>query len=432
MYAGATGPGNITFNIDGTLSVKFDGYTTTDTGNWSLNGNNLIFNFLHSSLNGAGTTTTYDMVYNGTVTGNSTNFSMTNGQWVELFTNISDFVVTAYPIVQNLYVGTPLTSVGFTPLSVSSGSAPPYTYSVTSGTLPTGLILNAHTGAVTGTPTSLYSTANVVFSVSDANNVVSKTTSTVNFTVVTSPTLTCTLPLVLQNGQCVLSTATFSLSPTNPFVGIGQTIQLSVAGGNPPTSIIWSSLSTSVATVDQTGLVTGISLGSAIISAYDPSSLMNGSTQLMNGYTQLEVSDMFVQVTSASCMNLGSVSLFGGSTLYPATRVAGQGIASGSVGSWIEPSPDVSNGNLDCNQSYTVSTCNNWTSVHSVPIPGTGCSGSVNFCSRGPNDPPTTSFTGFIDMTAVTATSISFYGGMLNSSSGYLAGNSRSFPFTCP
>ena len=67
----------------------------------------------------------------------------------------------------------------FSPLT-PSGGATPYTYSYT-GTLPAGLSFSTSTGAVTGAPTATYATANLVFSVKDANNVVASTTSTVSF-----------------------------------------------------------------------------------------------------------------------------------------------------------------------------------------------------------------------------------------------------------
>lgn len=68
--------------------------------------------------------------------------------------------------------------------SVSNGFAP-YTYFVSSGTLPPGLILNSSTGVVSGTPTTVQGAANVVFSVKDSQNNQSSTTVTVNFTVTT-------------------------------------------------------------------------------------------------------------------------------------------------------------------------------------------------------------------------------------------------------
>jgi large repetitive protein len=52
---------------------------------------------------------------------------------------------------------------------VASGGAPPYTYAVTSGALPTGLSLNTSTGAITGTPT-VTSTGNFTITATDAAN----------------------------------------------------------------------------------------------------------------------------------------------------------------------------------------------------------------------------------------------------------------------
>lgn len=86
---------------------------------------------------------------------------------------------TATTTAQSLTVGTAMTS--FSPLTASGGTTP-YTYSHT-GTLPTGLSFSTSTGAVTGTPTAAYATANLIFSVRDANNNYASTTSTVSFTV---------------------------------------------------------------------------------------------------------------------------------------------------------------------------------------------------------------------------------------------------------
>ena len=109
-------------------------------------------------------------------------------------TNSVSFTVASAPTAtaaaipaQNLTVGTAISS--FTPLAGSGGTAP-LTYYVSSGSLPTGLSLNSSSGAVTGTPSAAYSTANVVFSVKDANNSVPSTTSSVSFTVSAIPTAT--------------------------------------------------------------------------------------------------------------------------------------------------------------------------------------------------------------------------------------------------
>ena len=100
-------------------------------------------------------------------------------------TFVSPPLATAITTAKNLTVGAAITS--FRPLVVSGG-ATPYNYSVSSGTLPSGLVLDTKNGIVTGSPKAIYPTANVVFSVYDANNRVAETSSKVSFTVNAAPT----------------------------------------------------------------------------------------------------------------------------------------------------------------------------------------------------------------------------------------------------
>jgi hypothetical protein len=69
------------------------------------------------------------------------------------------------------------------PFASVAGGTLPYYYFVSSGRLPDRVTLDPTTGLVSGTPTELYSTANVTFSVRDAGGIVAATTSTVSFTV---------------------------------------------------------------------------------------------------------------------------------------------------------------------------------------------------------------------------------------------------------
>ena len=103
-----------------------------------------------------------------------------------------NFAVSILPVVAiagattsiSVYQNTAITS--FNPFSSVSNGYPPYTYYVSSGTLPTGVTLNASTGLVSGTPTVIQSLANVVFAVKDSQNNQSATTATVSFTVLSS------------------------------------------------------------------------------------------------------------------------------------------------------------------------------------------------------------------------------------------------------
>jgi hypothetical protein len=71
----------------------------------------------------------------------------------------------------------------FNPLTITSGGTAPYTYFISSGTLPTGIQFNTSTGQVSGIPTVLQSASSVVFGASDANNVIIPTTVSVSFAV---------------------------------------------------------------------------------------------------------------------------------------------------------------------------------------------------------------------------------------------------------
>jgi hypothetical protein len=85
---------------------------------------------------------------------------------------------------QNLAVGAAMDS--FSPLTPSGGELP-YTYSIRSGTLPSGLKLDPVTGTVSGIPAAAEATANVTFGVVDANLSNASTTSTVSFSVTVLP-----------------------------------------------------------------------------------------------------------------------------------------------------------------------------------------------------------------------------------------------------
>ena len=74
-------------------------------------------------------------------------------------------------------------AISFSPFASVTGSIPPYTYVILSGTLPAGVTLNSSVGVVSGTTTTLYSSANVVFGVRDFFGNQASTTVTVNFVV---------------------------------------------------------------------------------------------------------------------------------------------------------------------------------------------------------------------------------------------------------
>jgi hypothetical protein len=121
-------------------------------------------------------------------------------------------------------------------IAVAGGTAP-FTFSVATGTLPTGLTLNTSTGAITGTPTVAGS---FTIQVKDANGVVG--TPTCPFTITSGPVLTC---------LAVQSTGAVGVPFNSPAPGVtGGTapFTFSVATGTLPTGL---TLNTS------TGAITG-------------------------------------------------------------------------------------------------------------------------------------------------------------------------------
>jgi hypothetical protein len=111
----------------------------------------------------------------------------------------------------NGQVGTAYSTV----LSASGGTTP-YTWSITSGTLPAGLSLNASTGAITGTPTAAVTSTPLTFKVTDSGSPAQ--TQTANLTLTIAPATLVISTSSLPNGQ----------------VGTAYSTTLAASGGTTP------------------------------------------------------------------------------------------------------------------------------------------------------------------------------------------------------
>jgi hypothetical protein len=105
----------------------------------------------------------------------------------------------------------------------SSGGTAPYTWALTSGTLPAGLALNAAAGAIAGTPTAVASATALTLSVADSSTPVQ--TKAVNLTLT-----------IAASGPVLLNITTASLP--NGQVGFAYSATLAATGGTTPYS--WS------------------------------------------------------------------------------------------------------------------------------------------------------------------------------------------------
>jgi hypothetical protein len=215
---------------------------------------------------------------------------------------------TANTTAQSLTVGTAMTS--FSPL-IASGGATPYTYSYT-GTLPAGLSFDASTGAVTGTPTAVYATASLVFSVKDVNNAVASTTSSVSFTVVAAP---------------VSLSATATTTAQNLTVGVAMTgfSPLTASGGTTPYTYSYTgTLPAGLSFSASTGVVSGTPTA-----VYATASLVFSVKDAINAVASTTSS---VSFTVASALNdTGQTQCDNGSNVMVACTPATKGNASGTM-----------------------------------------------------------------------------------------------------
>ncbi len=131
--------------------------------------------------------------------------------------------------------------VAYSSALLASGGAPPYTFSITSGSLPTGLTLNPSTGAITGTPTA-YGTFNFTAQVVDSRGTAAGTTTSNCSIVIAPPQITLTCP-----------------AATTGTVGVAYSSSLTAGGGVPPYtySITSGSLPAGLMLNSSTGAITG-------------------------------------------------------------------------------------------------------------------------------------------------------------------------------
>ncbi len=157
-------------------------------------------------------------------------------------------------------------------ITATGGSATGYHFAVTSGALPAGLTLNNGTGAITGTPTAAGLSTFTVTVTDSASNMGSQQYAVT----IAAGTLTLT-------GLAVSAPGSMGNPPT---LRAGQQAQLiataTLSDGSTPdvtNQVQWSSSAPTVLSVDASGKVTGLSGGTATITA---SYTLNGVTKTVS------------------------------------------------------------------------------------------------------------------------------------------------------
>jgi len=186
----------------------------------------------------------------------------------------------------------------------ASAGAPPYTYSISAGTLPAGLNLNASTGAVTGVPTA---PGTFSFTVQATDSALPAETATKSVTLTITPQ-----PLSLS---CSLSSAT---------VGVAYSSGCTAVGGTPPYSysLTSGSLPGGLTLDGSTGAITGTALAPGAFS---------GTIQVSDSASPPAVATATFSIVVMFGTTTGTGQPLFTLTAVPSTASPGQNIAGASI-----------------------------------------------------------------------------------------------------
>ncbi len=184
-------------------------------------------------------------------------------------------------------------------LSVSGGSGA-YTFSIASGTLPPGLVLNPSTGSITGTPSAL-GTYNFVTSVH--SSVVPDASTRTNGGGIQQPYGSSPAQIVVSSKQT--NGISLSISPSSATIpSQGQQQFTSQVTGSSNTGVTWSA---SAGTISASGAFTAPKVSSNTTATITASSIGNPSSQ----------ASATVTVTPAGALAITSSTLPGGNAGVP-------------------------------------------------------------------------------------------------------------------
>ncbi len=173
------------------------------------------------------------------------NFSLSSSaNWSAALATFAAPAAPAAPVITTKSLASATQNTAYTATLAATGGQMPYTWSIPTGSLPTGLQLNSSTGAITGTPTGNAGTSNFTVKVTD--NASNEATQALSITVNPPPSVnTTSLPSGTQN--------------------VVYSASLSASGGTAP--LTWSisagSLPAGLQLNSSTGAITGTPTGNA-------------------------------------------------------------------------------------------------------------------------------------------------------------------------
>ncbi len=201
-------------------------------------------------------------------------FQVTDAHGSVAFATVPNIVLFPELVINTTSLPNGSPGVAYSATLHGSGGTPPYTWSISSGSLPNGLNLTASTGLVSGTPT-MNQTTSTVFKLTDVNGATALST-TITIKITTPP------PLTVLNA---------SLPGTNG--GEPYSAALQAANGTPPYT--WTKTSGTLPpglSLASTGVISGV--------ATAPGSAMTFQVTDSKGATALSPS-LTIQFTDGTC-----------------------------------------------------------------------------------------------------------------------------------
>ena len=219
-----------------TKNSAISGASPTNTGgassSWSITSGSLPSGLSLSSTTGSITGTPNAVSSSASITIEATNSGGSDS------TTISITVQDEAPVIS--YAGSPFT---FTKNSAISGASPTNTggastsWSITSGSLPSGLSLSPITGAITGTPNAVFSTASITI---EATNSGGSDSTTISITVNDQA------PSISYAGSPFTFTKNSAISGASPTNTGGASSSWSITSGSLPSGLSLSSTTGSI------------------------------------------------------------------------------------------------------------------------------------------------------------------------------------------
>jgi len=154
---------------------------------------------------------------------------------------------------------------------VATGGTPLLTWTITMGTLPAGLMLNASTGAITGTPTASVTNTPLTFQVQDSGSPAQTKSANLTLTISAAPGIR--VSISPRRGGVVLNQLLpLTATVTNDVAAAGVTWSVSAGGlltGQSTTKASFSSAAASVYTITATSKADGTTAANITVGVTD-------------------------------------------------------------------------------------------------------------------------------------------------------------------